>query len=644
MDVRDTAAPAQMVFRAITQAADNAAMGVTIALVDGPIPELIYVNGGASTLLGFDHEYLMTTPVWQLLAPDEVPRLQEMYAGRQSGEVPEVFETTLMKANGTRLPIAVSNRMIDLDGRPGSVTFFFDISHRKLAEEALRQSERRFRSLIEGAPDGVVILRWPRIVFANKPAAKLLGIDHPSAALGRSILDHLQAEDRPTAEHRVRLMRQQGHRLEDPQIYRARTSDGRDRLVEIASIPLEYEGEGAVLAFARDVTERHAIMQKLMEADKLAAVGTLAAGVAHEINNPLAYVLLNLEFLARQLPRAADDPSLMAELLKRLQDTRQGAERVKTIVRDLQAFTRRDDEVRGPVQLEAVVDTALHMAQHEVRHNAQVVRRFADVPPVHGNATRLEQLLLNLIMNAAHAVAGGSPETHRIEIGLSNADDRVLIEVIDTGCGMSEAVRAQVFDPFFTTKPLGVGTGLGLPICRGIVDALNGEMLIESKEGEGTRVRLWLPASQQPQTPEPPLQVGEPSEAWPRGRVLLVDDERNVLESLELALAPMHDITTASTARDARRALAIESFDVVLCDLVMPGESGIDLYRHVTEHQPDLQDRFIFMTGGAFLPSADEFLAGVPNAHVEKPFDMKELEQLLANQVRASRSKASQPP
>jgi signal transduction histidine kinase len=405
---------------------------------------------------------------------------------------------------------------------------------------------------------------------------------------------------------------------------------GSTRVVEVSATAIEYDGAPAVLGFARDVTERKAIVTRLMESEKLAAIGTLAAGVAHEVNNPLAYLLLNLEILIRQLPKLAQDPSLLPVLSARLEQARQGGERVKTIVRDLQTFTRRDDGQGGPVMLDAALDAALSIAAHELRQGISVVRRFDACPPVLGNATRYEQLFLNLILNAAHAVASVPPERRLIELELRASEpERVTVRVRDHGAGMCPDTLGRALEPFFTTKPLGAGTGLGLSICQSIVHAAGGEMTLQSEQDRGTTVVVQLPVFKHAAAarPRPP---SEPAPPVRRGRLLVIDDESAITNSIAYALSDEHEVVTCGSAADALRLLRQRSdFDIVLCDLVMPDQDGPALFQQVCAELPELAPRFVFMTGGASLPHAERFLADVPNARMEKPFELSALRKLL---------------
>jgi PAS domain S-box-containing protein len=625
----------RLIFTALIEAADQAGMCICVSYAETTNPlhvNLIYVNEGTARLLGYSVAEIEVRSVWSLFAPEQIGRVVDMQARRMRGEpAPRVFDSEVMHKDGHRIPVEIATTPVTLEGQRANVTFLIDVSHRRNAEEALRRSEARFRSLIENAPDGIAIARWPKVVFVNPAAAHMLGFRDPQEAIGRDLLTLMTPSDAERADRRVGDIKR-GTRPPGRAEYRSHDPDGNELSVEISAIPIEYEGAPAIMAFARDVTERKAMLAQLMAADKLAAVGTLAAGVAHEINNPLAYLLLNLEFLIRELPRLVDDGPKLEPMLRRLRETKQGAERVKTIVRDLQTFTRRDDGIRGPVDLAAVIEAALHMARHEIRHRASIVKRFEPIPPVHGNVTRFEQLFLNLLINAAHAVAELDPSRNTIEITINRgADDSVIATVRDNGIGISREVLARVFDPFFTTKPNGVGTGLGLPICQGIVAAAGGDIRIDSVEGEGSVVTVTL-CVHTGEAPQPRSATPMPFAAvrQRRGRVLLIDDEPAVAEAMAMALSDQHDVVTVMSAAQARELIAAgEHFDVVLCDLVMPGETGMTLYEHVRKTRPELAPRFAFITGGSFLPETDRFLQTVDNLRIDKPFDVKALLLLI---------------
>jgi signal transduction histidine kinase len=235
---------------------------------------------------------------------------------------------------------------------------------------------------------------------------------------------------------------------------------------------------------------------QLLFADRLVTVGQLAAGVGHEINNPLAFILGNLGYAREELERMQGAPSPLEreELLAALSEAHEGAERVRLLVQDLKMLARADDAVGGPVDLESVLRSASKMAAHEVRQRARVVMQTEGAPRAHGNAARLCQVFLNLIINAAHAIAPGQVDQNEIRlVARRGPDSRVLVEVSDSGCGIPAENLERIFRPFFTTKPAGVGSGLGLSVCQRIITMHGGDITVESQPGRGTTFRISLP-------------------------------------------------------------------------------------------------------------------------------------------------------
>jgi signal transduction histidine kinase len=397
--------------------------------------------------------------------------------------------------------------------------------------------------------------------------------------------------------------------------------------------------------------ERRRMQEQLLVSDRLASLGTLAAGVAHEINNPLAAVLANVEIVLEDIDavlaaaeangwsdaaRAAWTVERLPELVAPLRDIQEAALRVREVSRDLKVFSRGDENRRTAVDIREVLESALRMAHNEIRHRARLVREYADIPPVDANQSRLGQVFLNLLVNAAQALPDGDADHHEIRIVTRRVPpDRVVVEVHDTGHGIPASILPRVFDPFFTTKPIGVGTGLGLGICYRIVKELGGEIDVESREGHGTTFRVSLPVSTSPVVESTtPANVATPRPIGRRARILVVDDDPIVCAALRRLFAADHDIEVLEDARAARDlVVGGASFDVLLCDLLMPELTGVGLYEELRRHAPEMARRMVFMTGGAFTEEARNFLAVVDPPVVDKPFDLAALRALVETLV-----------
>ncbi|WP_163993816.1 PAS domain S-box protein [Pyxidicoccus caerfyrddinensis] len=513
-----------------------------------------------------------------------------------------------------------------------------DITERREAEEALRLSEASFRALLEGVPDAAAIERDGHIVYANAALVATLGFERAEQLTGQRFGDYVKDMRGPEA---VRAGALTGER-------RLVRRDGRTRVAEVVSLPLRFDGQPAVVSIARDVTEQRQLQARLTLADRLASVGTLAAGIAHEINNPLAFVLSNLGFLADEfrhhLPPGDGATALQARLKGEpdlgewhevLNEACEGAERVRQIVRQLKTFSRPDEERVSPLDMHSVLESVAMMAANEIRHRAQLRRDYGDIPPVMANEGKLSQVFLNLVVNAAQAIPEGA--AHRHEIRLVTRRDghgRVVVEVQDTGVGIPREVIDRIFDPFFTTKPVGVGTGLGLSICHSIISGLGGDITVESEPGRGTVFRVLLPTTEPKPRPVPVVAGPKQARGAPRGRVLVVDDEPAVGRVLQRILRE-HQVEVANSGRQALELLerGLEP-DAVLCDVMMPDLTGRDVYEAVRRAHAGMEGRFIFVSGGAFTTGAREFLASIPNLLLEKPFDEGRVRNVVEELVR----------
>jgi PAS domain S-box-containing protein len=478
-------------------------------------------------------------------------------------------------------------------------------------------------ALVTSAPDYVLQLdREGHIQFINRAEPPLAATD----LVGQNWLEFLLPEERgkalaafdralagSQAEFEVQALTNGG----------ARWYQGR-----IGPVRRHDEITGFVMV-ARDVTEKKQTEMQLMLADRMASVGTLAAGVAHEINNPLAAVIANLDMALEDIAALERRVDLPPDLVEELRDARLSADRVREIVRDLKLFSRMQEDRYGAVNVEKVLESTLRMAWNEIRHRAQVVKDYGSVPRVTANESRLGQVLLNLIVNAVQAIPEGNYLNNFIRVSTTRVDEHVVIAIRDTGSGIPLDVQRRLFTPFFTTKPVGVGTGLGLAISHRIITAMNGTITFESEPDKGTEFRITLPvadASAQPVTQKVPTL----KQAARRGRVLVVDDEESLGQAIRRYLSQEHEVEAVTSARHALELLRSGSrYDVILCDLMMPQITGMELYDAVTNLDADQAQKIVFVTGGAFTESARNFFETTTNPRIEKPFDLKTLRHVV---------------
>ena len=376
---------------------------------------------------------------------------------------------------------------------------------------------------------------------------------------------------------------------------------------------------------------------QLMVSERMASMGTLAAGVAHEINNPLACVMANLDLAAGELEERARELGLTAEfgaIREELEDAREASDRIRNIVGNLKIFSRSEDDKTGPVDIQRVMESTLRMAGNEIRHRARLVTNYGKTPLVEANESRLGQVFLNMIVNAAQAIEDGRAEKNEIRISTSmDVGGGAVVEIADTGAGMPPDVLRQLFSPFFTTKPVGVGTGLGLYICHGIVTGFGGSIEVRSEVGQGTAFRISLPPARAEVLKEEPLLALDIA-ARRRGRILVVDDEPMIAAAVQRTLSAEHDVVVLRSAGEAlRRITAGERFDVILCDLMMPQMTGMDLHAALFRVAQEQAARMIFLTGGAFTARTQAFLDVTPNQRVEKPFNVRHLRALINDRV-----------
>jgi signal transduction histidine kinase len=371
-----------------------------------------------------------------------------------------------------------------------------------------------------------------------------------------------------------------------------------------------------------EMQERIRAESELRKAQRLEALGRLAAGIGHEINNPLSFITASIEAASGELEAVRDrlPAGLFEDLEELLGAASIGADRIAQIVRNIRLVSRPSEAPAEFVDVSGALALCAKMVQCEIDPRIEIALELCPVPPVIGKRVEMEQVFINLFKNAAHALIEQPRAAPRIEARARCDEDAVVVEISDNGPGIPEHLLDKIFDPFFTTKPMDRGSGLGLSICHSIVNALGGTIGIHSQEGHGTTVSVCLPPAPS-HAPRPRHMTSDPALpiAPVRGRILVVDDEPLMLRAFERALGD-HDVVTAADGRAALALCMSETFDLILCDIMMPGLNGRDFFEMLKQAHPGAEARIVFVTGGILVDEVREFLASVPNECLEKPF------------------------
>lgn len=511
----------------------------------------------------------------------------------------------------------------------GALVTFLDITPQKEAEAALRVSEARLRSILNSAPDVIVMADLEgTILFINRAAPPY----KPDQVIGTRIYDYIVPEDCENLRRIVDSVLRTGVVGELESRLRA-PLEGRVYSCQIGPVVSCGKTVGITMV-THDITDFRRLQLRLSVADRMASIGQLAAGVAHEINNPLTYVMANIDRAKHELAR--EEPRLQT-LRGPIDSASEGVARIRSVVRELRGFSRTGEDERVLLDLAPILESSIRMAQVDLNCCARVVRSYGPMPVILANEARIGQVFLNLLVNAVQAMAPDPHKNHELRIETSTDPlGQCLVDIFDTGSGIPADMIGRIFDPFVTSKPQGVGSGIGLSISKDIVTALGGNIVVRSEVGVGTTFRVSLP----PASVSRRAQSHRTSNAtkpitWDRVlRVLVVDDESAIIDAVSSMLEG-HTIESAESGRAAIAKLEHTEYDVILCDMRMRNLTGVDVYDHLVREGRGRHSRLLFMTGHAI--SHNDIAGQRPARILEKPFSAaelgREIQGLLAQSV-----------
>lgn len=607
--------------------AESVPVGLVIARPEPP--DVLYVNGRATETLGLQ----VGSSGEAITGLYADPQDRERLIGRltRDGRV-DNLEVLLRHASGRPLWALLSARQMTFRGVPAMLTTMTDISERRAVEQALRDSEQRFRVLAEAHPVPLVIVGVEdAVVMLASPACEpFFGIALKDF-VGASILPYyVDPEDR----WRIMAAVREAGRLSNYEV-EMRRADGTPFWVSFDSGLITYEGRLAVVAAYVDLTEKRAAdaelerqREALLQSEKMSALGSLLASVAHELNNPLSVVVGQAVLLQEQTAGSAE--------AERAAKIRAAADRCARIVRTFLAMARSKPPERRQVGLRDAIQAALDLAAYGLRATGIRLQLEIDdqLPPIWVDADQLHQVLTNLVINAKQALQMVEHE-RRLVIRAQRDDEHGLVrlEVEDSGPGIDPALHGRVFEPFFTTKPQGVGTGIGLSVSRRIVTAHGGSIEVTPGTLGGARFTVRLPLGH-PVAKEPPRSEEQRPSRTVRGRALVVDDEPDLADLLaEILAQDGFEVEVADGGRSALDRLAGRDYDLVISDLRMPDMDGPALYRVLERDRPELAARMLFVTGDTLSPDASAFIEAVGRPVIEKPFDAGQIKRLAATAV-----------
>jgi PAS domain S-box-containing protein len=616
--------------------AENANDGILIGT--GEEGWHVYANRRAVEITGYPIEELLKTRIRDLAHPDELLKLTERHKKRLAGvEVPKPYETAIVNKDGIKVPIEISPSRTIWQNQLANIVILRDITERKRAEEILHFT----RFALDNAVEAMVCLSQnARYIDANDTFCRSVGYSREEllSMTAHDIDPNYSAKIWPEFWEKLK---QSGSLTFES--YHC-TKDGKVFPVEVTVTFFEYKGKEYHCGFARDITERKKIQQLLIQSEKMASIGILTAGIAHEINNPLGYIYSNLEMLLKyyekgkifyesikklieedtkdntilgkflELENNAKFETMFKDIKDSVEESIVGVKKVIKIITDLREFARDEKPKMELADINQGIENALNIVWNELKYKAEIIKEFGDIPQIQCDLYKLEQVFINMLINSAHAI-----ENHGIiKIKTFSKNNFAIIQISDTGKGIPKENILRIFDPFYTTKAPGKGTGLGLSISYKIIEEHNGKIDVDSEISKGTTFTIRLPLKE--------------SKEFKEYKILIVDDDKNIRTLLKKMIYVYNPLILVKTAKDGfETADLLNTFmpDVIFLDIKMPGINGIEVCKRISSDKKMRNIKVVMITGFANEFSKEKCLKAGAIELLMKPIETKTLCEVL---------------
>jgi PAS domain S-box-containing protein len=597
---------------------ENAKEGIVV-IQDGVVK---YVNPNAVRMSGYTAAELVGRSFEGLVYPEDLPRVAARYAREAAGEDlldPNIYR--LLLKDGSVRWVEGIGISIEWEGRPASLSFIEDISEKKLAQDALMESEQKFRTLFETSRDFMYIGTLDGTLLDYNSAGKRF-FGYTDEEVSHLNLRDLYAYPEERDEFVRKVMREGS--VENYEL-KLKKKDGT--LVDtLVTVTLRKDGEGNVIGLqgtVKDITQMKRLERQLMQTEKLSSLGTMISGIAHELNNPLTAIMGNAEILCR-------NPGVPADITHRLEIISKESVRASKIINSLLSFAREHKPERRLISLNDSIMESYKLREYNLKvSNIEVELSLSDsLRPTYADPYQIQQVFVNIINNARDALMekGGG----RLAVRSFQRNRSLVVEFEDDGPGIEPENLKRIFDPFFTTKEVGKGTGLGLSMAYGIVNEHGGTIEVASEPGRGAKFKITIPMTGAPTPREGTVAIMQ-NGAGAGKRILIVEDEGYLRDLFGDVLAERgYEVQTASSANEAVALIGGKAFDAIVTDIKMPGGGGIEIYRYISDKHPGLTGRMLFVTGDTLSRETRSFLNTTDCAFLEKPFKMSDLLEALS--------------